>query len=614
MRIIGKLTTITGTIEALTNLSTQDRILGQYSSTGDVGYISVGSGLSLSSGTLTATGGGSSLFPTSGTGTATASVTGDLDGNDFVVSNINEASISTASATRLSLSTSSSMITSPDGSSMYAIVSDSIAQIGNATTTIQTYASNRIDVITSGNIRIQDTTLASASVGDVWTLANDSNGQSGWAAPVGFSNPMTTAGDIILGGASGAPTRLGIGANTYVLTSNGTTASWAAPSGGSGTPGGSNTQIQYNNSGSFGGVSGATSSGTNITFGSGNLIATRPKFITSLDDTNGNEEIIFTATASAVNELTITNAATGNSPALNSSGGDTNVSLSFGTKGTGDMIFSTNSLERLKLDGSSATGKAKIFFGGSAAFMDYGVDAANNFTFSSAGIQLKTTSAQSFYSNSNLTLVVYNGEVAVGSATAVTGTRRFAIYGQDTTHAAINFVATTLKTTPISGDLDRDANRLRYTNATAVPQFVELTQRSRVTSQFDKTDTSLANVTGLTANVAASSTYTFEIVIYGTCDTTGGMQIAIGGTATATSIVYQGFFGEGGALNNISSRATAMATGVAVGSGSTSPYVVFTGTIVVNAAGTLTVQMAEEVATGTASILVNSHFKVTQIN
>lgn len=47
---------------------------------------------------------------------------------------------------------------------------------------------------------------------------------------VGFANPMTTAGDLILGGASGTPARLAIGSNAQVLTSNGTTASWATPS------------------------------------------------------------------------------------------------------------------------------------------------------------------------------------------------------------------------------------------------------------------------------------------------------------------------------------------------------------------------------------------------
>jgi hypothetical protein len=41
-----------------------------------------------------------------------------------------------------------------------------------------------------------------------------------------LTNPMNSVGDVIVGGTAGAPTRLGIGANTYVLTSNGTTVSW----------------------------------------------------------------------------------------------------------------------------------------------------------------------------------------------------------------------------------------------------------------------------------------------------------------------------------------------------------------------------------------------------
>lgn len=52
-------------------------------------------------------------------------------------------------------------------------------------------------------------------------------------------------------------------------------------SGGAGSPGGSDTQLQYNSGGSFAGISGATSNGTNVTFGSGNLIATSPAFTTS---------------------------------------------------------------------------------------------------------------------------------------------------------------------------------------------------------------------------------------------------------------------------------------------------------------------------------------------
>ena len=43
-----------------------------------------------------------------------------------------------------------------------------------------------------------------------------------------MSNPMTTAGDLIVGGASGTPDRLGIGSNGYVLTVSSGSPSWAS--------------------------------------------------------------------------------------------------------------------------------------------------------------------------------------------------------------------------------------------------------------------------------------------------------------------------------------------------------------------------------------------------
>ena len=63
-------------------------------------------------------------------------------------------------------------------------------------------------------------------------------------------------------------------------------------------------------------------------------------------DVNGNalgdgtlELLKFSETASAVNEFTIANAATGNNPVLSATGGDTNVGLEFSTKGTGAIKF-----------------------------------------------------------------------------------------------------------------------------------------------------------------------------------------------------------------------------------------------------------------------------------
>ena len=71
--------------------------------------------------------------------------------------------------------------------------------------------------------------------------------------------------------------------------------------------------------------------------------------INIIDDTNGNEEIIFTATASAVNELTVANAATGNNPNITASGSDTNVGINFTPKGTGAVTFNgTGKIQAVK--------------------------------------------------------------------------------------------------------------------------------------------------------------------------------------------------------------------------------------------------------------------------
>ena len=65
-----------------------------------------------------------------------------------------------------------------------------------------------------------------------------------------------------------------------------------------------------------------------------NKTLTSPKIGTSILDTNGNELAILTATGSAVNEITLANASTGNAPTITASG-ETNVSLNLVPKGTG---------------------------------------------------------------------------------------------------------------------------------------------------------------------------------------------------------------------------------------------------------------------------------------
>src|SRR5210317_905178 len=68
-----------------------------------------------------------------------------------------------------------------------------------------------------------------------------------------------------------------------------------------------------------------------------NKTLTAPKFADSgfIADSNGNEQIVFNTTASAVNFLDVTNAATGNGITLASAGGDTNIDIKISPKGSG---------------------------------------------------------------------------------------------------------------------------------------------------------------------------------------------------------------------------------------------------------------------------------------
>ena len=72
-----------------------------------------------------------------------------------------------------------------------------------------------------------------------------------------------------------------------------------------------------------------------------NKTLTAPKIGTSILDTSGNELMLLTATGSAVNEITLANAASGNAPSITASG-ETNVSLNLVPKGTGQVQINGN--------------------------------------------------------------------------------------------------------------------------------------------------------------------------------------------------------------------------------------------------------------------------------
>lgn len=86
-------------------------------------------------------------------------------------------------------------------------------------------------VTSSGNLTLGGTlsgvSLATQVTGTL-PIANGGTGQTTASAAFNALSPITSTGDLIIGNGANSATRLGIGTNGQVLTSNGTTATWAA--------------------------------------------------------------------------------------------------------------------------------------------------------------------------------------------------------------------------------------------------------------------------------------------------------------------------------------------------------------------------------------------------
>jgi len=121
----------------------------------------------------------------------------------------------------------------------------------------------------------------------------------------------------------------------------------------------------------------------------GTTTLTSPRIGTQINDTNGNELLKLTATASAVNELTLANAATGGAPVLSATGGDTNIGIALTPKGTGGVVFPAGAVgtPAITTSGDLNTG---IFFpaADTIAFVEGGAEAMRIDSSAKVGIGL----------------------------------------------------------------------------------------------------------------------------------------------------------------------------------------------------------------------------------
>jgi len=199
-------------------------------------------------------------------------------------------------------------------------------------------------------------------------IANGGTGQTTASTAFNALSPITTAGDLILGDGANSATRLAIGANGYVLTSNGSTASWQATSGGvtsfsAGTTGFS-PSTATSGSITLSGTLATTNGGTGLTtFTSGGAVyATSTSALTTgtlpvasggtgattlTGVLYGNGSSPFTAAtgseiATAIGSTAVTNATNASNTAITTGSATTNY-LTFVTATTGNLPQLTNS-------------------------------------------------------------------------------------------------------------------------------------------------------------------------------------------------------------------------------------------------------------------------------
>ena len=378
-------------------------------------------------------------------------------------------------------------------------------------------------VLNVDNLRLDDNAITSTNTNGNITLA-----------PNGTGHVFVDADTLRVGDANVAA----------ILTTNGT----------------GNLTISTNNGTNSGtilitqGVNGAiniTPNGTGRTTVT-NLTTTSPRIVTGINDTNGNELFLFTATASAVNELTYANAATTGTPTFTASGSDTNIGVRIASKGTGQVQEGyASAFWALASEydvGSDPNDVPLNQYLGTLAFQD-----ATSVSITLAAFGAGTVTAPSITTNGDVDTGIYFPAANTVSVTAG-GAEQFRVAA---TASAVNYVQVTgaatggaLAITAQGSDANVQMNILGKGTGAVI-----IGNNTRAVAQF--TTSGLATVNNFQMTAAATGVAPVLSAI-GT-DTNIGLSLQAKGTGSVLVTVGNGLgygTGTGGAQTQATSRTT----------------------------------------------------------